>query len=176
MTVLPVAQTGRDTPRGNPLTPALVLHRLYPAHSSTITPPTRTRPSFSRYVPSRIERFQTLRSSRGTTSSSGACGWATPRMGWRMDRGASSRSRRSDHPRLDLWRHGHSAEGEPGDLIQRRCVSRVPEARESVRAVAAEAGVIGGQGREGHAEVRAAWFDWRRPITDTRVSRRTRMS
>ena len=83
MTALTDAAPRLDTPSGNPLTRALVLHRFYPARSSTITPPTRSGPCFSRYVPSRIERFQTLRSSRGTTSSSGACGSVVRCMAWR---------------------------------------------------------------------------------------------
>lgn len=51
---------------GDPLTGLSVLHSFYPAHSSTITPPTRILLGFSRLVPSRIERFSALRSSRRT--------------------------------------------------------------------------------------------------------------
>jgi hypothetical protein len=80
-----------------------VLHRLYPAHSSTITPPTRTRPRFSRYVPLRIERILLLRSSRRTTSSSGASGSVLRCMGSHSRRGGSSRcaARSGDHPASD---------------------------------------------------------------------------
>lgn len=69
-----------------------VLHSFYPAHSSTITPPTRIRLRFSRLVPSRIQRFSALRSSRRTTSSNGATGSASPSMDWRSRQRGSSRS------------------------------------------------------------------------------------
>lgn len=88
-----------------------VLHRLYPAHSSTITPPTRIRFCFSRLVPSKIKRFLRLRSSRRTTSSSGACGSASPCTASRSERGVCwgwlarrSSSRRSSQLRASLRR------------------------------------------------------------------------